>query len=147
MRLISVVMGSPNEKAREDASAALLNYGYTFFETVRVEAAHATVLKPRVYRSASEFAAVGVPDDVYATVARGQATTLSTQARLSHEPLIAPLAAGQQRRRAHRGGWHGSGDCARAAGDARRRCRPAASGRAPSTPSRCGSSEPRRARL
>ena len=96
MRLISVVMGSPNEKGRADASAALLNYGYTFFETLRVKAAHATVLKPRVYRSASEFAAVGVPYDVYATVARGQATTLSTQARLSHEPLSAPLAAGQQ---------------------------------------------------
>jgi serine-type D-Ala-D-Ala carboxypeptidase (penicillin-binding protein 5/6) len=96
MRLISVVMGSPNEKGRADASAALLNYGYTFFETLRVKAAHATVLKPRVYRSASEFAAVGVPYDVYATVARGQAAALSTQARLSHEPLIAPLADGQQ---------------------------------------------------
>jgi D-alanyl-D-alanine carboxypeptidase len=54
------------------------------------------VLKPRVYKSASEFAAVGVPYDVYATVARGQATTLSTQASIDHEPLIAPLAAGQQ---------------------------------------------------
>jgi serine-type D-Ala-D-Ala carboxypeptidase (penicillin-binding protein 5/6) len=96
MRLISVVMGSPSEKGRAAASAALLNYGYTFFETIRVKAAHATVLKPRVYRSASEFAAVGVPYDVYATVARGQASSLSTQARLSHEPLSAPLAAGQQ---------------------------------------------------
>ncbi len=95
MRLISVVMGSPNEKGRADASAALLSYGYTFFETLRLEAARATVLKPRVYRSASEFAAVGVPYDLYATVARGQATSLSTQARLSHEPLTAPLAAGQ----------------------------------------------------
>jgi serine-type D-Ala-D-Ala carboxypeptidase (penicillin-binding protein 5/6) len=96
MRLISVVMGSPSEKGRADASAALLNYGYTFFETIRVKAAHATVLKPRVYRSGGEFAAVGVPFDVYATVARGQATSLSTETRLAHEPLIAPLAAGQQ---------------------------------------------------
>ena len=39
MRLVSVVMGAPSIKAREDASAALLNYGYTFFETVRVKAA------------------------------------------------------------------------------------------------------------
>ncbi|MGB6603959.1 MAG: D-alanyl-D-alanine carboxypeptidase family protein [Steroidobacteraceae bacterium] len=96
MRLISVVMGAPSEKGRADASAALLGYGYTFFETIRVKEAHATVLKPRVYKSASEFAAVGVPYDVYATVARGQATSLSTQARLAHEPLMAPLAAGQQ---------------------------------------------------
>jgi serine-type D-Ala-D-Ala carboxypeptidase (penicillin-binding protein 5/6) len=96
MRLVSVVMGSPNEKGRADASAALLNYGYTFFETIRIKQAHATVLKPRVFKSSGEFAAVGVPYNVYATVARGQATALSTQASIAHEPLIAPLAAGQQ---------------------------------------------------
>jgi len=95
MRLVAVVMGSPNEKAREEASAALLNYGYTFYETLRLKAARETVLKPRVYKSAGEFAAVGVPYDVYATLARGQADTLKTNAQLSHEPLLAPLAAGQ----------------------------------------------------
>ena len=94
-RLVAVVMGSPSEKAREEASAALLDYGYTFFETLRIKAARETVLKPRVYKSASEFAAVGVPYDVYATVARGQAATLRSSARLSSEPLFAPLAAGQ----------------------------------------------------
>jgi D-alanyl-D-alanine carboxypeptidase (penicillin-binding protein 5/6) len=95
MRLVSVVMGAPSVKAREDASAALLNYGYTFYETIRIKAARETVLKPRVYKSASEFAALGVPYDVYATVARGQAGALKTSARVSHEPLIAPLAAAQ----------------------------------------------------
>ncbi len=95
MRLVSVVMGAPSVKAREDASAALLNYGYTFFETIRVKAARETVLKPRVYKSATEFAPVGVPYDVYATVGRGQGAALRTSARLSGEPLIAPLAPGQ----------------------------------------------------
>ena len=95
MRLVSVVMGAPSEKGREEASAALLNYGYTFFETVRVKAAQQTVLKPRVYKSAAEFAAVGVPYDVYATVGRGQAAALHTSAHLSVEPLIAPLPAGK----------------------------------------------------
>jgi D-alanyl-D-alanine carboxypeptidase (penicillin-binding protein 5/6) len=95
MRLVSVVMGAPSEKARAEASAALLNYGYTFFETLRLKAARDTVLKPRVYKSATEFAAVGVPHDVYATVARGQGASLKSSARLTHEPLLAPLAAGQ----------------------------------------------------
>jgi D-alanyl-D-alanine carboxypeptidase (penicillin-binding protein 5/6) len=95
MRLVSVVMGAPSEKGREEASAALLNYGYTFFETVRVKAAQQTVLKPRVYKSTAEFAAVGVPYDVYATVGRGQAAALHTSAHLSVEPLIAPLPAGK----------------------------------------------------
>jgi D-alanyl-D-alanine carboxypeptidase (penicillin-binding protein 5/6) len=96
MRLVSVVMGAPSERAREEASAALLNYGYTFFESIRVKTAGTTVLKPRVYKSASEFAAVGVSADVYALVPRGQAGAVETAARLDHEPLIAPLAAGEK---------------------------------------------------
>jgi serine-type D-Ala-D-Ala carboxypeptidase (penicillin-binding protein 5/6) len=93
MRLVSVVMGARSVRGREDASAALLNYGYSFYETIRLEAARAVVLKPRVYKSAGEFAPVGVPYDVYATVARGQSPALKTEARLSHEPLVAPLLA------------------------------------------------------
>jgi serine-type D-Ala-D-Ala carboxypeptidase (penicillin-binding protein 5/6) len=95
MRLVSIVMGSPSEKARAEASAALLAYGYTFFETIHIKTARETVLKPRVYKSTGEFAAIGVPYDVYATVGRGEAAALRTSAHLSHEPLIAPLAAGE----------------------------------------------------
>ncbi|HYX74806.1 MAG TPA: D-alanyl-D-alanine carboxypeptidase family protein [Steroidobacteraceae bacterium] len=95
MRLVSVVMGAPNEKGREEASGALLGYGYTFYETIRLKSAHETVLKPHIYKAASEFAPIGVPYDVYATVARGQASAVKTRALLSREPLIAPLTAGQ----------------------------------------------------
>jgi serine-type D-Ala-D-Ala carboxypeptidase (penicillin-binding protein 5/6) len=95
MRLVSVVMGAPSVKAREDASAALLSYGYTFFETLRIKNAQETVLKPRVYKSANEFAAVVVPNAIYATVGRGAGPSLKTSARLTTEPLIAPLSAGQ----------------------------------------------------
>jgi serine-type D-Ala-D-Ala carboxypeptidase (penicillin-binding protein 5/6) len=96
MRLVSVVMGAPSERAREEASAALLNYGFTFYESFRVKGAGTTVLKPRVYKAATEFAAVGVPTDVYALVPRGQGSSLTTTARLDHEPLIAPLAPGER---------------------------------------------------
>jgi serine-type D-Ala-D-Ala carboxypeptidase (penicillin-binding protein 5/6) len=94
MRLVSVVMGSPSERGREAASAALLNYGYTFYETIRLKAAGQTVLKPRVYKSAAGYAALGVPQDLYATVSRGTGGSLSTQARLTREPLMAPLDQG-----------------------------------------------------
>jgi serine-type D-Ala-D-Ala carboxypeptidase (penicillin-binding protein 5/6) len=95
MRLISIVMGAPSVKAREDASAALLGYGYTFFETVRVKAAREPVLKERIYKSAAGYEPLTVPFDVYATVGRGQGPLLKTSTHLSSEPLIAPLAAGQ----------------------------------------------------
>jgi len=96
MRLISVVMGAPSERGREEASAALLNYGYGFYETIRVKTANATVLKPRVYKSATEFAAVGVANDVYAIVPRGPSGSLSTTARLTRQPLLAPLGPGEK---------------------------------------------------
>jgi D-alanyl-D-alanine carboxypeptidase (penicillin-binding protein 5/6) len=95
MRLVSIVMGSPSVKAREDASAALINYGYTFFETSKIRAARDTVLKPRVYKSSGEFAAIGIPYDLYVTVARDQVTAIKTNAHLTKEPLVAPLPANQ----------------------------------------------------
>ena len=95
MRLISVVMGSPSVKAREDASAALLSYGYTFYETTKLKQAHEAVLKPRVYKADIEFVPVGIPNDIIVTVGRGSAASLTTTAKLTKEPLIAPLAANE----------------------------------------------------
>jgi D-alanyl-D-alanine carboxypeptidase (penicillin-binding protein 5/6) len=95
MRLVSVVMGSASIKAREDASAALLNYGYTFYETAKVKSAGEVLLKPRVYKSADEYVTLAVPHDIVLTVGRGQIASLKSAAHLFKEPLIAPLAANQ----------------------------------------------------
>jgi serine-type D-Ala-D-Ala carboxypeptidase (penicillin-binding protein 5/6) len=92
MRLISVVMGTNSVRAREDASAALLNYGFTFFETAKVKSKGETILKPRVFKSADEIAAVGLSQDIYVTVGRGEAAKLKTTVKVN-EPLIAPIAA------------------------------------------------------
>ena len=92
MRLITVVLGTPSIKAREDGSAALLNYGYTFYETAKVKSRGDTILKPHVYKSAEETPAVGVLQDIVVVVGRGEAATLKTTATVK-EPLIAPLPA------------------------------------------------------
>jgi D-alanyl-D-alanine carboxypeptidase (penicillin-binding protein 5/6) len=95
MRLVSVVMGSTSIKAREDASAALLNYGYTFYETAKVKSAGEVLLKPRVYKSDGGYVTLAVPRDIVLTVGRGQIASLKSSAHLLKEPLIAPLAANQ----------------------------------------------------
>ena len=95
MRLVAVVLGSPSIKAREDASEALLNYGYNFYETARIKSAGEAVLQPRVYKSASEFATLGILNDIYVTVPRGQVGALKTTAHVLKQPLIAPLAVHQ----------------------------------------------------
>jgi serine-type D-Ala-D-Ala carboxypeptidase (penicillin-binding protein 5/6) len=95
MRLISVVMGSSSIKAREDASAALLNYGYTFYETAKVKSAGEVLLKPRVYKSSEQYVTLAVPHDIVLTVGRGQIVNLKSTPHVFKEPLIAPLAANQ----------------------------------------------------
>jgi serine-type D-Ala-D-Ala carboxypeptidase (penicillin-binding protein 5/6) len=95
MRLISVVFGSTSMKAREDASAALLNYGYTFYETVKLKSAGETILTPRVYKGSVDAIAVAPARDVLVTLGRGAAGNLRTSATV-REPLIAPIAANAQ---------------------------------------------------
>ncbi|MGC4028640.1 MAG: D-alanyl-D-alanine carboxypeptidase family protein [Steroidobacteraceae bacterium] len=93
MRLISVVLGSPTQRAREDASAALLNYGFTFFETVKLQDGGKELLNPRVFKGETDAVAVGTTGSVSVTIPRGQSAALSKEAKVDG-PLIAPLAAG-----------------------------------------------------
>jgi serine-type D-Ala-D-Ala carboxypeptidase (penicillin-binding protein 5/6) len=94
MRLISVVLGTQSFKAREDASAALLNYGFTFFETVKAKAASDVVLKPEVYKGEEDRVTLVPARDIWVTVGRGSAAQLKTTATVK-EPVIAPIKAGQ----------------------------------------------------
>ena len=94
MRLISAVFGSRSMKAREDASAALLNYGYTFYETTRIRGRGQMILKPRVYKGAIDSVGVAPAQDVFVTVGRGAAASLRTSATVN-DPLVAPLTPGK----------------------------------------------------
>jgi D-alanyl-D-alanine carboxypeptidase (penicillin-binding protein 5/6) len=94
MRLISVVLGTQSFKAREDASAALLNYGFTFFETVKAKGATDVVLKPEVYKGEEDRVTLVPAHDIWVTVGRGSAAQLKTTATVK-EPVIAPIKAGQ----------------------------------------------------
>ncbi len=93
-RLISVVLGTKSFKAREDASAALLNYGFTFFETVKVKGAGDVILKPEVYKGETDRVTVVPANDVWVTIGRGSGGSLTTAATVK-EPVIAPIKAGQ----------------------------------------------------
>ena len=91
MRLVSVVMGTASPKAREEASASLLGYGFNFFETRRLYAAAQKVGEVHVYK-AGEPVAVVVRTDLYATAPRGELGGVKAQLSLSPR-LVAPLAA------------------------------------------------------
>jgi D-alanyl-D-alanine carboxypeptidase (penicillin-binding protein 5/6) len=83
-------MGSPSISAREDASAALLNYGFNFFQVRKLYDANAAVLTIPVWKGQADAVKLGVTHDVYAVLPRGQDSALSAAADVPH-PLFAPL--------------------------------------------------------
>lgn len=91
MRLISVVMGTPSEKSRADASQAILNYGFRFFETHRLYAAGDEITSTRVWKSAAEQEPFGLTEDLYVTIPRGSYQSLEAEMDLVTD-LTAPLS-------------------------------------------------------
>jgi len=91
MRLISVVLGSTSMKGRENASAALLNYGFTFYDTKLVVKGGAKLAESRVWKAATSPVDVGIRDDLYITLPRGEANDIKTSVEVQPR-LIAPLA-------------------------------------------------------
>jgi D-alanyl-D-alanine carboxypeptidase (penicillin-binding protein 5/6) len=92
MRMVAVVMGTSGFKAREDASLALLNYGFGFFETKRLYARGAELAKPRIFGAEGGEAAVGLRHEFYATVPRGRSGEIQLSVDLS-PGLQAPMSA------------------------------------------------------
>jgi serine-type D-Ala-D-Ala carboxypeptidase (penicillin-binding protein 5/6) len=92
MRLVSVVMGSASMKARENASTALLNYGFTFYDTKLVVKGGDVLASARVWKGQSASVDFGIKDDLYITLPRGEAGSVKTAADIPPR-LIAPLVA------------------------------------------------------
>ncbi len=94
MRLVSVVMGSPSVRAREDASSALLNYGFNFYQTRQLYPNKTPVMTVKVWKGAADEVPLSVVDDIYTTIPRGQEGLLSASADVP-DPLFAPLSPGK----------------------------------------------------
>jgi D-alanyl-D-alanine carboxypeptidase (penicillin-binding protein 5/6) len=91
MRLITVVMGTPSIKAREDASAALLNYGFSFYESKSVLSNGQVLGKSRVWKGALDEISLVVARDVVVTVPRGRAAQVQAQLKIPAS-VVAPIA-------------------------------------------------------
>jgi serine-type D-Ala-D-Ala carboxypeptidase (penicillin-binding protein 5/6) len=89
MRLVSVVLGSTSMKGRENASAALLNYGFTFYDSKLVVKGGTALATSRVWKAAQSPVELGIKDDLYLTLPRGQ-SDLKTATDVQPK-LIAPL--------------------------------------------------------
>ena len=94
-RLISVVLGTDSDNARSQESLKILNYGFQFFDTVKLYSANQAVSRFRVWKGADNELDAGFLEDFNLSLPKGQAEKV--QATLtSVQPLLAPLAKGQK---------------------------------------------------
>ena len=94
-RLLSVLLGSTSEATRAQESLKLLNWGYQFFDSVKLYAAGNPVRSLDVWKGAARNVKVGVGADLIVTVPKGEQEKLKAEL-VSQQPLVAPLAKGQR---------------------------------------------------
>ena len=94
-RLLSVLIGGTSENGRAQESLKLLNWGYQFFDSVKLYGANDAVKSVRVWKGAANEVKVGSPSELMVTVPKGDSAKLNAEL-VSQQPLIAPLAKGQR---------------------------------------------------
>lgn len=95
MRLISVVMGASSTRTRADASLALLNYGFRFYETKKIFAANVPIKQARVWFGKANTVPLGVTNSLYLTLPIGQTDKIKTTVTVSND-IKAPIQRNQQ---------------------------------------------------
>ena len=93
-RLLSVVLGTRSDAQRAQESQKLLNYGFQFYDSVRVYEKGQPISTLRVWKGAQNELKAGLPEDLYVVLPKGEADKLTADF-VSQQPLIAPVSEGQ----------------------------------------------------
>ncbi len=94
-RLLSVVLGTSSESARATESQKLLNYGFQFYDSVKLYEAGQAVAGVTVWKGAANSVKAGFINEMYVSIPKGQIDKLKAQLE-TQQPLVAPVAAGQK---------------------------------------------------
>ncbi|CAZ87085.1 putative Peptidase S11, D-alanyl-D-alanine carboxypeptidase 1 [Thiomonas arsenitoxydans] len=94
-RLLTVVMGTPTERARGEESQVLLNWAYQNFDDIVLASPGKPVLTAPVWKGVDNKVELGSSVPVVISVPRGMGKDLQTKV-VRPDPLVAPLQAGQR---------------------------------------------------
>jgi D-alanyl-D-alanine carboxypeptidase (penicillin-binding protein 5/6) len=94
-RLLSVLLGSTSEVARAQESQKLLNWGFQFFDSVKLHPANQSVKAIEVWKGSGGEVKTGFKGDIVVTVPKGEAEKLKAEL-LTQQPLLAPVSEGQR---------------------------------------------------
>ncbi len=94
-RLISVVLGAESDNIRAQESLKLLNYGFQFYDTVKLYAADEALSQFRVWKGQANEVPVGFTSDFMMSLPKDQSQKVQVTLE-SRQPLVAPLQKGQE---------------------------------------------------
>jgi D-alanyl-D-alanine carboxypeptidase (penicillin-binding protein 5/6) len=94
-RLLSVVLGAASDSVRTMESQKLLNYGFQYYDTVRLYEKGQQLSMLEVWKGADGKVKAGFDRDLFFTVPKGESDKVKASL-VSHQPLIAPVSRGQQ---------------------------------------------------
>lgn len=94
-RLLSVFLGGTSEAGRAQESQKLLNWGFQFFDDVKLFGKGDVVRTLDVWKGASSTVKAGANGDLFVTVPKGEAAKLKADL-VAEQPLVAPIAQGQR---------------------------------------------------
>jgi len=94
-RLLSVLLGGASESGRAQESLKLLNWGYQFFEAVKLFGPGEPVREVEVWKGASRTVKVGIDGGLFVTVPKGESDKLKGDL-VAQQALLAPIAKGQR---------------------------------------------------
>lgn len=94
-RLLAVLLGGVSENGRAQETLKLLNWGYQFYDSVKLYAGGAPVRSLQVWKGSRSDVKVGVQKDLRVDVPKGEADKLKAEL-VSQQPLVAPLSQGQR---------------------------------------------------
>jgi D-alanyl-D-alanine carboxypeptidase (penicillin-binding protein 5/6) len=94
-RLLSVLLGSTSETARARESQRLLNWGFQYFEAVKLFGPTDVVRSLDVWKGSQRQVKVGVKGELFVTVPKGESGKLKAEL-VAQQPLSAPLARDQR---------------------------------------------------
>jgi len=94
-RLVSIVLGATSDAGRASESQKLINFGFQFYETVRLYEKGKPVEKLQVWKGSAPMVGAGFGEDLHFTIPKGQSDKLKATLE-SEQPLVAPISAGQR---------------------------------------------------
>ena len=94
-RLISVLLGASSDNLRATESQKLLNFGFQYFDAVRLYQKNQPVSSVRIWKGTKSHIKTGFRQDLFLTIPKGKLAHLKATME-TQQSILAPVGSGQQ---------------------------------------------------